>query len=133
MSESKILHDVLLNFTKKTNSLSRIFRNNVGTAWAGKFIKTMNGVTTLKHARAIRFGLAKGSSDAIGWHTIKITPDMIGKNVAVFTAVETKTRTGRTTLEQNNFLLTVKEAGGISGVVKSLDDLDSLVESYDFQ
>ena len=93
----------------------------------------MNGTTFLRNARPIRFGLAIGSSDAIGWHTKIITPEMVGKNIAIFTAIETKTRTGRTSLEQNNFLLTVKEAGGISGVVKSLDDLDSLIDSYDFQ
>lgn len=130
MSEAKLLNQILLSFTKKTNKFSRLFRNNTGTGWCGKLLSNKNGNVVLSNSRPVKFGLAIGSSDAIGWTSIEITPDMVGQKVAVFTAAETKTIRGKATKEQENFILTVKEAGGMAGVVKSLDDLDSLIESY---
>jgi len=44
----------------------RLHRNNTGT------LRDQNG-------RPVSFGLAKGSSDLIGWTTRTITPDMIGR------------------------------------------------------
>jgi hypothetical protein len=63
-------------------------------------------------------GLHKGSSDLIGWKTVEITPDMVGQHVAIFTAVEVKTGSGRTTAEQEQFLQAVRAAGGIGVVMR---------------
>jgi hypothetical protein len=90
-----------------------VFRNHVGA------ITDANGYTH-------RFGLCVGSSDLIGWTTRTITPDMVGQRVAVFTAIEVKTLTGRTTPAQEHFLETVHRAGGIAIVARSEDDLARL-------
>lgn len=90
------------------------FRNHVGV------IKDENGVVH-------RFGLCKGSSDLVGWKTIVITPDMIGRDVAVFLAIEVKTSTGRPSKEQRFFIDAVQEAGGISGIARSDEEALEIV------
>jgi hypothetical protein len=36
----------------------------------------------------LKYGLCLGSSDLIGWTIREITPDMVEKKVAVFTAIQ---------------------------------------------
>lgn len=60
--------------------------------------------------RLVRYGLCKGSADLIG-----VAPD--GR----FLAVECKTATGRTTLEQDKFIAAVIAKGGRAGVARSGD------------
>ena len=80
-----------------------LFRNNVGVA-------------KLADGRRIRFGLFPGSSDLIGWKTITVTPDMIGKKIAVFTAIEIKSKEGRTSKKQQNFIDAARRSGGIAEI-----------------
>ena len=77
--------------------------------------------------RVIEYGLCKGSSDLIGWKSIEITLDMVGKRVAIFTAIETKRpKNSNTSDEQYNFINTVQAAGGIGLIAKSEKDLEQL-------
>ena len=94
----------------------RLHRNNTGT------LRDQNG-------RPVQFGLAKGSADLIGWHTITITPDMVGQQVAVFVSLEVKTPTGRVSPEQRQWLQAVQAAGGIAGVVRSVEDAEALLRN----
>lgn len=119
MKESTFFRQLLLAFPKITNVKSRLFRNNVGLGWDYS-----------TKSRLIKYGLAKGSSDGIGWTTIKITEDMVGLSVAVFTAIETKSKTGRLTLEQRNFIDTVNTCGGIALSAKTIDEAKSKIDSY---
>jgi hypothetical protein len=106
-SESTILKKVML----KASELGyRVFRNNVGVAFQ-------------PNGQVIRYGLHTGSSDLIGWHSKVVTQDMVGKPVAVFLAIETKTKTGAVTKDQKNFLKQVDEAGGIAILARTSDDL----------
>lgn len=86
------------------------FRNNVGQ------------YTDPKTGRPIRYGLCVGSSDLIGWTPVLVTPEMVGTTVAVFTAVEVKTPTGRPTEPQLNFIAQVLRAGGLAGIARSAAD-----------
>lgn len=63
-----------------------LFRNNVG-------------VLTDKTGRPVRFGLGNDSkslnetiksADLIGWQSVTVTPDMVGRKVAIFTSIECK-------------------------------------------
>ena len=110
--ESNILKRVMLVAHKVGSTL---FRNNVG------FAKYSNGAV-------VKYGIANpGGSDLIGWTSVVVTEEMVGRTVAIFTAAETKTKTGRVTEEQNNFIDQVRLAGGIAGVVRSDDEFLSLV------
>lgn len=96
---------------------TKLFRNHVG------FIEDSRGT---KH----RFGLCNGSSDCIGWTRLTVTPDMVGKSVAVFTAIEVKTKRGRASDDQLNFIDAVKNAGGIAGIARSSEEAVDIVKLY---
>jgi hypothetical protein len=92
-----------------------LFRNNVGTAYQGQ-MGSISGDRVLLYPRFVEFGLCKGSSDLIGWTEVEITSQMVGTKVAVFTAVEVKTKTGRVSDEQKRFIKNVNDAGGIAKI-----------------
>ena len=97
MTEANLIKQYLLSLPPN----QRLFRNNVGLA-------------TTSSGHTIRYGLCKGSSDLIGWTQVTITPEMVGEKIAIFTAVELKTKNVKLTKEQANFLEQVKAAGGIA-------------------
>jgi hypothetical protein len=128
MTEAPILNYLRVGMTKLGG---RLFRNNTGKAWAGKFlgIKMINGkrVAMIENPRVLHAGLCIGSSDLIGWMPVTITKEMVGSTVAVFTAVEVKTEGVATTEEQKRFTSSVTGAGGF-GLLHSptVDALDYL-------
>lgn len=78
--------------------------------------------------RLIRYGVGNpGGPDLIGWTPTVITPDMIGRTVAIFTAVEVKAPKGRPTDAQINFLAQVLKAGGLAGIARSPDEALTIV------
>lgn len=104
----------------------RIFRNNVGTAWAGKAKQTNSNGVYIENARPFHGGLCKGSSDLIGWTRATIS----GKSVAIFTAIEVKTETGKPSKEQLQFIKTVNDAGGIAGICRSESEAVQLIQNH---
>lgn len=95
----------------------RLFRNSRGMFW------------TMDKQRKTRAGLeAPGASDLIGWTQIEITPEMVGKTIAVFTAVEVKTARGSVSDDQQHFIDVVQRAGGIAGVARSEEDAGQIRE-----
>jgi len=93
----------------------RLFRNQVGQ------------LPDPRTGRPVQFGLARGSADLIGWRTVTITPDMVGARLAVFTSIEVKTPSGRLTPAQSAWLDTVRGAGGIAGVARSVRDAEEIL------
>ena len=93
-----------------THPDARLFRNQVGQ------------LPDPRTGRPVQFGLARGSADLIGWRTIVITPEMVGRRIAVFTSIEVKTPTGRLTPAQHNWLGVARGAGGCAGVARSIGD-----------
>lgn len=91
-----------------------LFRNNTGMGWVGEIVNQTGNTITLANYRPLHAGLIKGSSDNIGWTPVLITPEMVGKTVALFTAVENKKlKSGRIKAEQQQFIDNVNNAGGI--------------------
>lgn len=101
-----------------------LFRNNTGQGWSGNARRIDPRSVLIEDARPIHFGLIKGSSDLIGFKSVVITPDFLGRTVAVFVAIEVKTARGRLTPEQDNFLQQVRRAGGIAFVARSIEDVE---------
>lgn len=91
----------------------KLFRNQVGSYKIG--------------GRYITYGLGVGSSDGVGWRSIIITPDMVGMKLAQFLAAEVKLPGKKPTEMQQKFIDRVNEAGGIAGVVTSVDELLELL------
>jgi hypothetical protein len=101
---------------------TRLFRNQVGTGWYGCIDVRGRGDVLIRGARPLRAGLCPGSSDLIGWRTVTVTPEMVGRRIAVFAAVEVKSARGRISAEQQQFLEVVRSAGGIAGVARSVEE-----------
>lgn len=126
-----------------SKSGARVFRNNRGlflTIDALALVKNaamqfgVKGVLELLRSgriRKVRAGLeVPGSSDLIGWHTVIITPEMVGRPVAVFCAPEVKQPGKHASPDQKTFIANVQKAGGIAGVVRSGEDMAELLAAY---
>ena len=131
MAEKSLLNDILL---QAPNLKAILFRNNVAFSWAGRVVKdrpTPNGRNVeLVDARPIKSGLVKGSSDLVGWTEVEITQEMIGRKVAVFTAIEAKTPSMRVSKAQTNFIRRLTDAGGIAGIARSAEDAAKLIQEF---
>lgn len=131
-AETPLLHRLMLAFT---NIGDRLFRNQVGEGWYGKTRYVGKGpifgkpIVTIENPRRLVAGLCTGSSDLIGWHSIEITPEMVGRRIAVFTAIEGKTGRTQTTEEQGNFLDAVRAGGGIALLVRDESGIDEAVQA----
>lgn len=94
----------------------RLFRNTVGEGYVGKRIQGPPDLVILSNSQRVTFGLQVGSHDLIGWISTVITPDMVGRRVAIFTGGECKTDVGKISAQQRIFHRNVLEAGGVSGI-----------------
>lgn len=93
----------------------RLWRNNVGA------LRDQRG-------RLVSYGLCPGSSDLIGLRRLRVTPEHLGQELAVFCALEIKSQRGRPTAEQQRFLALVQAMGGLAGVIRSAEEARSLLQ-----
>lgn len=94
-----------------------VYRNNSGQ------YKTAEG-------HVVRYGVGNpGGSDLIGITPIKITPDMVGRTIGVFTAVEVKSSTGRASDNQMRFIKNIKNMGGMAGIARSEEEAIDIISS----
>jgi hypothetical protein len=109
---------------------TRVWRNNVATGWVGDVQRLSGNDVYIRNARPLHAGLCKGSSDLLGFHPVRVTAEMIGRNVAVFLAIEGKTGRARTTAEQDTFLRAVEHAGGIAIVGREAEAVREAVVGW---
>lgn len=118
------------------------------SAWGSRMFRNNSGVLPSQTGRPVRFGLGNESkkinekmktSDFIGWSHVVITPAMVGKTLAVFTALEAKPigfipkneyRDGSREKAQDHFIQLVIEAGGIAGFCWDEHSVDELVRKF---
>lgn len=86
-----------------------------------RLFRNQTGSYELKDGRWITSGLCVGSSDLIGYYPIIVTPDLVGKTIAVFVGIEAKGPTGRIRPEQAKFLEVIKRAGALATVTTEPD------------
>lgn len=131
MKENPIQKRILLHCG---HGLTRLFRQNVGMGWIGKARKIIKagmyylnpGDVVIRQARPFHAGF-KGQSDLGGWHSITVTPEMVGRKLAIYTALEVKTKTGRVKKAQQQFIDLVRAAGGLAGVVRSPEEAEEVL------
>jgi len=117
---------------------ARVLRNNVAVAWVGQLFKPdgirvvtmVPGDVLLRGARPLHAGLHVGSGDLIGWKTITITPDMVGRPVAVFTSIEAKDGSGRPSRAQLAWQRAVRMSGGIALISHSEEEVVNDLNSF---
>lgn len=121
-------------------SMCRLFRVNTGKAWISnlgpKGVQHLgDGSVLITAARPIAIGFGQpngdplvGASDLDGWTTVIVSQEMVGRPMAVKTAIETKrTKGGRATEGQINYIEQVKRAGGIAGVANSPESAKQII------
>ena len=126
MKEQPLLKRILLACS---NGPARLYRMNVGQGWIGqsrRFTKTQTitvhpGDVVVRNARPFRSGV-EGMHDLIGWRSVEITKEWLGKRVAVFASLEVKTPTGAVRPMQKVWNDNVTRAGGLSGIVRSVEE-----------
>lgn len=107
------------------------FRNNTGTGWTGNEIdKGKAGAIIIRDARPLHAGLCKGSPDLVGWHSMVITPEMVGRRVAVFVGIEVKKPGGRLSKDQRHFLEAAWKAGAVAGVARSAAEAEAIARGF---
>ncbi|PHS61045.1 MAG: hypothetical protein COB09_19040 [Thalassobium sp.] len=142
MSESNVVKRIMMDLSAMG---CRLFRNNVGEVWTGKYrrinkdqaVMCEEGDVIIKHARRFHGGLVVGSGDIIGWTPTLITPDMVGLTLAIFTDIEGKkdektaisSAKSRSAHEQSQqrFAEAVIKGGGFAGFAGSTEQAQEII------
>lgn len=113
MSEAALMRQIQVACT---DPRTRIWRNNSGA---------------LKDSRGqfVKYGLAPGSSDLIGIRMVTVTPEMVGRTLGVFCALEVKlpTNTERPAI-QLAFTRIVQCLGGRAGFATSVSEARDILQ-----
>ncbi len=109
ISESNVNDDI--RAWTKTQPLVVLYRNSRGA------VKLPNG-------GMLTYGVGpNGGSDWLGYQSVLVTEDMVGRTIAVFVAIEAKRPGKYGTDAQDEFCEEVRQAGGKAGVVHSVEEL----------
>lgn len=130
--EQNVMKSVMLALSRAG---AVVFRQNVGQAVVGglewirqrKMVTVNPGDCVVRGARVFHAGFP-GQGDVVGWLSVEITPEMVGRRVAVTVWPEVKAEAGRRRPEQVNFCEQLHAAGGITGFVRSPEEAVALLK-----
>ena len=129
---------------QKASLLVRLRANQRGC----RLMKNNTGVAYDQFNRPVFFGLdnegKKGPDDIrtpdwVGWHNVLITPEMVGKSIPVFTAIDAKKlgfkrkdsySKGTREFGQNKFFQQVKKVNGVAGFASCSADVDEIIDDF---
>lgn len=78
-------------------------------------------------SRIVRVGTV-GMSDALAVVEVEVTPEMVGKRVGVAVGIEFKAGSGKQSKAQAAWQRALEKRGGVYGIVRSVDDLNALIQ-----
>lgn len=125
MTETSLQAEVLRALGSRPDV--RLFRNQVGQGWVGKFAARTGDGTLLLGARKVSFGLCPGSGDLIGWRILPVTQAMVGMEIAQFLSVEIKTPGGTIRPEQKNWWHHLNQTGARAVIARSVSEAEARV------
>ena len=110
-------HEIQSDIRSLSRGNIRLFRNSSGVC-------KCRGAT-------ISYGIpGRGGADLLGWTTVTIGPEHIGRRLAIFTSLEVKAAKGRATPEQNTWTAAVTAAGGIAGIAHSKNEAEQIISGF---
>ena len=109
-----------------------IFRANVGKGYLCHKINNPNGSAGFTTPRWFDTGLPVGFPDLFGYKVITITPEMVGKKLPWFLAMECKTPKGKLRPEQAAMLQRFDNDGCLNAVIRSVEDAIILTRGGEF-
>lgn len=104
-----------------------LFPNPVGKGYVGKCVSFKNGVAVIENARIVDFGLFPGSPDDVGWRSIIVTPDLVGKRIAIAVGFEYKKKKGQRRKKQKDTIKKMQEWGCIAAFIEGIDDAERAI------
>lgn len=119
-SEAAILR-LLMLYASEHNCV--LFRNTRGV----HKIAQDDCTSCQRFGRTVSYGLANGAPDLVGWLPHVVTPEDVGRTLAVFTGIEAKRHDGRVSEDQQRFLAALERAGAVQGVARSVGDLAEIL------
>lgn len=128
MTETDLQRQIQIELSDEN---TRLLRNTVGFGWQGDNFTIRKGRLVAGVARPVTFGLGPGTSDLVGPRSVIITPEMIGRRIAVFAVVEVKDAKKRATQEQMQFLSAMTDLGALAGVARSVEEARRIVTQFD--
>ena len=129
MSDYKTHYNIIASTILEANKIPgvKLWTNPVGLAWNGQivnqFVRNGKKYTLLENARPVKYGLAPGSCDTIGFKTEKISGSIIPR----FIGFEIKAGKDTKRPKQKDFIDMVNKYGGIAGVVRKSEDIFNLL------
>lgn len=125
-----------LNVRLAANALGcRLYKNNSGVAYDASNRPVFFGLGNegKKDDESIR------TPDWVGWMTVTITPDMVGKKIPIFAAIDAKKLgfsrktsypVGTREYGQNKFFELVTGVNGVAGFATNAQDVKQLVTEF---
>lgn len=142
-SESTVQREVWIELSRRQVAPSTLFRTNSGKAWMSGLgprgvIRLQGGDILIKAARPIALGMALTNGDTVpglldlnGFTRVTITPDMVGRVLPVYTAIETKaTGGGRKREDQINMVRRLHAVGAIAGFASSAAQAHEIIDAW---
>lgn len=125
-SEHEIQNEIRVAVGKEQSAT--LFRANVGEAWTGTLAASQLNRIVIEDARRFRSGLPIGFPDLFGFRTVTVTPEMVGRKLAVFAFLEVKKPGGRTSKAQEKMHAFLHEAGAVGGIARSAEEAVTLLQ-----
>nr|DAF19084.1 MAG TPA: Nuclease [Caudoviricetes sp.] len=125
-SEHEIQNEIRVAVGKEQSAT--LFRANVGEAWTGTLAASKLNRIVIEDARRFRSGLPIGFPDLFGFRTVTVTPEMVGRKLAVFAFLEVKKPGGRTSKAQEKMHAFLHEAGAVGGIARSAEEAVTLLQ-----
>lgn len=111
--ERRVMREVLREILPDKD---RLFRINSGMGWIGEMVRHSDGIVILKNARPLH-AAPEGWPDLFGWTVVEVTPEMVGRKIAVARGVEVKAGNDKMRASQEKFKKLLESMGGIYEVV----------------
>lgn len=119
VTRERLVQTAIMNVVGRRRGV-RLFRN---AQFEGDVIDIRTG-----ERRHIKAGLGTGTPDLVGWQSITVTPEMVGRQLAVFVGIEVKGAHGRPSKEQLAFLEILNRHGGVGVLARDPQTADAAVE-----
>jgi len=124
MRESDIQSQILIALSEAGHYALRV---NSGQAWGGEVLAHDGSKLLLAHPTKIMLA-PPGTSD-IGCKSVTITPEMVGRVVAVMFAVEVKRPGEKPEKHQERYLALMRSRGAVAGWVTSAEGAVELCQN----